>query len=211
MALFRRKGSGGSPTGMPALADELGLSYADEVDDGYLETMGPLPDLPLLREGNDDSLSRIVYGTIDDVGIRAFDFESASHADDRGLMRTCALVTVDGSLLPEVFIAPKERLPRLGEKLRESGVAIGSPEFMQKFSVQAHGREHAVNLIGPDVEQWLLTHPIDHLRVEIRGGAILGHVPRVEAVDDVRKLVILVRGFHARIPELVWHSYRMLN
>jgi hypothetical protein len=195
---------------MRGLAADLGLRYADDVDADYLATMGPLPELPLLREGNDDSITKLIYGAIDGLDVRLFTFESASHVQVGGISRSCVLLTFEGTLLPEVFIAPKDRIPRLGEKLSEGGMAIGSPELMAKYAIQAHNPAQAVDIVSEEIESWLISCPIEGLRIEISGGAILGHVPDLPGADEVAELFRYMRGFHERIPERIWANYRKL-
>jgi hypothetical protein len=196
---------------MQPLAQRLGLHYSDGVDDQYRATMGPLPDLPLLREGNEDSISNVLYGTIDQLAVRLFVFESASHHEATGLERSCVLLTFEGTVLPDMFIAPRDRLPRLGEELREGGVVMGSSQLMERYAIQAREREHARELVSPELEQWLIGCPIEGLRIELGGGAILGHVPDVPGPDELAQLYDFMRGFHQRIPDRAWRGYRKLS
>ena len=207
MALFKKK-KRDDTSSMQTLAEELGLRYAGRADQEYLDSVGPLPDLPLLREGSEDNISQLVYGELDGIGTQIFNFEITTYAEDDARARSCILFTHDDVVLPEVFIAPRDRQPRLGEKLREGGVAVGSTELMQRFSVQARSREHASNLISPEVDAWLVASPIQNLRIEMREAAILGHVPDLPGANEFRTLLEIMRGFHKRIPDRVWQEYR---
>jgi hypothetical protein len=78
------------------------------------------------------------------------------------------------------------------------------------YSIKAGAREHASDLIGSELEYWLTACTIPDLRVEVRGGSILGHTPAVHSTDELMELLEFVRGFHHRIPERAWSVYRQL-
>lgn len=212
MSFFRRKAAPQDDTAaMQALASQLDLTFAGRADEGYLAAMGPLPDLPLLREGNEGSIARLIYGHRDEVEVRMFDFIPVGHTDYAGdSRRSCVLFTFRNMDFPELYISPRARIQRLGEQLREGGISIGSPELMKKFQIQAHLRQHTTDLLGPDVEQWLLGCPLDGIRVEFGGNALLGHVPDLPGAEEFRTLLDFMEGFRSRIPEAAWSRYQRL-
>jgi len=211
MALFRRKPKQDDTEAMRALAASLGLTFAGRADEGYLQAMGELPDLPLLREGNESSIHRLVYGRLDQVETRMFDFVPVSNVEYPGdERRSCVLLTFPTMNFPEVFVSPRDRLQRLGEQLREGGVAIGTPELMRKYRIQAHVARHATDLLSTDAQQLLADCTITGLRIEIAGTAILGHVPDLPGANEFRVLHDFMHEFRQAIPAQAWERYRRL-
>jgi hypothetical protein len=211
MALFRRKPKQDDTEAMRALAASLGLTFAGQADDEYRRVMGDLPELPLLREGNDTSVHRLMYGVLDQVETRMFDFVPVVDVEYPGdERRSCVLFTFPRTNFPEVFISPRDRLQRLGEQLREGGVAIGTPELMRKYRIQAHVARHATDLLGTTAQDLLLHCTITGLRIEIEGPAILGHVPDLPGADEFRVLYQFMHAFRESIPAQTWDHYRRL-
>lgn len=211
MALFRRKPKQDDTEAMRALAASLGLTFAGRADEGYLRAMGELPDLPLLREGNEDSIHRLIYGNLDQVETRMFDFVPVSNVEYPGdERRSCVLFTFPTMSFPEVFISPRDRLQRLGEQLREGGVALGTPDLMRKYRIQAHVARHATDLLGSAAQDLLLQCTITGLRIEIEGPAILGHVPDLPGADEFRVLYDFMHTFRESIQPQAWDHYRRL-
>lgn len=209
MALFRRKAATGAKT-MPAFAESLGLVYVEHPTAEDLTEEGPLPDVPLLKETDPTLVSRLMYGDVDGLGLRAFSYAPRSYGTDDTAARTCVLLTFEGTVLPDLSISPRGHLPRLGEQIREGGVAIGSAALMKQFAIQARSREHALDMIGTELDNWLTGCTIADLRIETRGPAILGHMPEARDAEDLGEFIDFMRGFHQRIPERAWQLYRKL-
>jgi hypothetical protein len=211
MGFFKRSKRGDDGQSMQALAEELGLTYIDAaLDDDYRAAMGPLPPLSLFRQGNEASIFNLSYGRLHDLDTRVFNFDLVSHAsDDARAHRSCVLLTFDAHF-PEVFISPRDGLPRLGEKLTDAGIAFASHGFQKRFRVQATNRQHALDIIDPDMEHFLLDAAHDRLRIELQEGALLGHVPDLPGADEFGPLIDCMHGFYKRIPQQAWQLYRSL-
>jgi hypothetical protein len=82
---------------------------------------------------------------------------------------------------------------------------------MNKYSIQARSREYATDIIGTELEQWLLACPLPDLRIEMQGQSILGHIPEAQTLEEITALLDFLRGFHQRVPERAWHLYRKLS
>lgn len=206
MPLFRRRRPD-EGSAMPALATRLGLTYRAAGDADV--DVEHLPDLPLFREGTQGTVTHEMVGTIDDVDVRIFTFDAADQETAEG-QRSCVLLTFEGVVFPELYLAPRDRLPRLGETLQEAGVSIDSTRLMARFRIQARTRQAASSIIDAAVEDWLIDCPVPGVRIELRGGALLGHVPALLGPDDLAALLDFVVGLYQRIPERAWASYRAL-
>jgi hypothetical protein len=209
VALFRRKHTTDAK-GMRAHAATLGLEYDDAPTPEALIASGHLPEVPLLRDLDPHDISQLLSGEVGGLDVRIFRYAPTSYNAQGSTPRTCALLGFEDVVLPDIFISPRERLPRLGEKLRDGGVAVGSPELMTKFSIQARSREHATDVIGNELDAWLSGCSLADMRIEIRGGSILAHIPEVGSTAEITDLLEFVRGFHQRISERTWQLYRKL-
>jgi hypothetical protein len=210
VALFRRSKHTADAKGMRAFAASLGLEYEDAPDLDAIAASGTLPDVPLLRDLDHADISQLIAGELDGLGVRLFRYAPTSYDAQGSGPRTCLLFNFEATVLPGLFISPRTRLARLGEQLQEGGIAVGSPELMRKYSIQARSREYALDIVGVQLEQWLLGCQLPDLRIEMHGQSILGHIPEAQTLDEITELLDFLRGFHQRIPERAWHLYRKL-
>jgi hypothetical protein len=169
-----------------------------------------LPDVPLLRDLDHADISQLIAGELDGLGVRLFRYAPGSYGAQGSRPRTCLLFNFESTVLPGLFISPRARLARLGEQLQEGGIAVGSAELTHRYSIQARSREYATDIIGPELERWLLACPLPDLRIEMQGQSILGHIPEARTLEEITELLDFLRGFHQRIPDRAWQLYRKL-
>ncbi len=201
-----RSGSGGfglpgdlASDPMPALAAELGLRYVGTPNRIYREDVtSPIVwDLPLLQQGEAGDLRDLMYGEFAGVPVQVFDLALVSYREDTSnAYRSCVLFTVPADF-PVLAVSPHTRLSSVQSGDRSA--------FGQRFRVL--GRDPAVVdlVLTDDVRDWLTTFELP-LSVELGGGALLGHLPRLDP-QGYLTLVSILYGVYLRIPEAAWQRY----
>jgi hypothetical protein len=211
MGLFK-KARPNDDTEMAELAADLGLSFAKGMkDSNYKRSTYGLADLPLFSHGNAKNATNIIYGTLEGVRTQILNFRVRAYADDPGReYRTCVLLDLGDVDFPALWVSPAERLPRLSESIAKRPLRILTKEFQTSFRVQAADEELATLILDEQTQAWLQSLPVERLRFELKGDALLAHAPDLPGADEVRPLIDAVQGFRERIPEAAWAQARGL-
>jgi hypothetical protein len=187
------------PGGMRAVAHSMNLRYCEqELDRQYwIDNPGGVPAMPLFKHGTTSELTNMIYGTFGGLSLQAFDFEAITYPDDPGHdTRSCVLFALPANFTT-LTVNPHTKLSRLQER--------GSIAFTQRYRVLGRDAEVAELVLDDPMKNWLMT--LDPaLRIELSGGALLGHVPAV-APDAFPLLLQQVYGIYLRIPDKAWARY----
>lgn len=184
---------------MPALAAELGLRYVDTPNRLYREDVDvPISwDLPLLQQGEPESISDLMYGRFAGLPVQVFNLDLMAYREQPSSpKRSCALFTLDADF-PVLAVSPHTRLSAVQTSDRSS--------FGQRF--RTLGRDPAmVDLVlSGDVRDWLITFDLP-ISVELGGRSLLGHLPR-QGLQGFLTLVSVLYGVFLRIPDAAWQRY----
>lgn len=195
---------------MRGLANKLGLRYVGyPADDDYRADTGGLPNLPLLTAAGDRDVTDLMYGRLGSSNGQLFNLHLDPYEPDpRHAERSCAAITF-AAQFPKIIIAPHTHMSRLRQRTAWKSHRSLPDGFKDRFSIDALDTEAVARVFGPDLAGWLSRQRPD-LRLEIQGGALLGHVPRLEE-DEFTQLTELVQGVHLRIPEAAWAEYGMFK
>lgn len=187
------------PTGMRGVAHSMNLRFCDqELDRQYwIDNPGGVPAMPLFKHGATSDLVNMAYGQFGGLNLQAFDFEAITYPDDPGNdTRSCVLFSLPANFTT-LTVNPHTKLSRLQEK--------ASNAFTQRFRVLGRDAEVAELVLDEPMKKWLMTLD-DRLRIELSGGALLGHMPRIEAAE-YPLLLQHVYGIYLRIPDKAWARY----
>jgi hypothetical protein len=197
-------------TGMKGLANKLGLRYVGfPRDDDYRAETGGLPNVPLLTEVGERDITDLMYGRLNGANAQLFNLRiDAYDPDPRQPDRSCVAVTFAANF-PKILIGPHTHMSRLRQRTAWKSVRGLSDTFKDRFSIDSHDTDGVARVLGPQVAEWLTSQQLD-IRLEIQGGALLGHVPRLDE-DDFTELTDLVQGVHRRIPEDAWAEYSLFK
>jgi len=122
--------------------------------------------------------------------------------------RSCVAVTFAANF-PKIVIGPHTHMSRLRQRTAWKSVRSLSESFKDRYSIDATDAAGVAVVIGPEVADWLSSQKLD-ARLEIQGGALLGHVARLDE-DDFTELTDLVQGVHRRIPEAAWAEFSLFK
>jgi hypothetical protein len=187
------------PTGMRGVAQSMNLRFCDqELDRQYwIDNPGGLPEMPLFTHGETKALANMAYGQFGGLDLQAFDFEAITYPDDPGHdTRSCVLFSLPANFTT-LTIKPHTKLSRLQER--------ASAPFTQRYRVLGRDAEVAELVLDGPMQKWLMTFD-EALRIELSGGALLGHRPKI-APDELPMLLQQVYGIYLRIPDKAWDRY----
>jgi hypothetical protein len=197
-------------TGMRGLANKLGLRYVGYPrDDDYRAETGGLPNVPLLAEVGERDVTDLMYGRLNGANVQLFNVRIEPYEPDpRHPERSCVAVTFAANF-PKILLGPHTHMSRLRQRTAWKSVRTLSTTFKDRFSIDALDADGVALVLGPEVADWLGSQQLD-IRLEIQGGAVLGHVPLLDE-DDFTELTDLVQGVHRRIPEAAWGEYSLFR
>jgi hypothetical protein len=197
-------------TGMRGLANKLGLNYVGfSRDDGYRAETGGLPNLPLLTDIGERDVTDLMYGRLGGANAQLFNVViPAYEPDPRRPDRSCVAITFAANF-PRISIGPHTRMSRLRQRTAWKRVRGLSDDFKDRFSIDTSDPDALPKVFDGPIVSFLLAQS-DDLRIELQGGAMLGHVPKVDE-DHFPEFVEIVRGVHQRIPQDAWAEYSMFR
>jgi hypothetical protein len=146
-----------------ALAEQLGLSYADH-DKSYVSRYGFLK---LLDTGSLRRVDNILKGQYKGYNVKAFDYQyqpEGARARSGGTGRTsrtyrCAVLLLEHERdFPEVHIFRKGLLSKLGGLVSDRNVPVPNREFEAAFCVRARDEDFARALCSDELMNYLLQH-----------------------------------------------------
>lgn len=197
-------------TGMRGLANKLGFRYVGYPrDEDYHADTGGLPTLPLLAEVGGRDVTDLMYGRLEGANAQVFNVHIEPYEPDpRHPDRSCVAITFAADF-PKILLGPHTHMSRLRQRTAWKRVRGLSEQFTDRFSIEALDPSRVPVVLGEAVAEWLTGQRPD-LRIEIQGGALLGHVPHLDE-DDLPDLVEAVHGVHRRIPEAAWVEYGLFG
>lgn len=203
----------GDVTGMRGLAHRLGLRYCgDTGDGGYRDEVGELQLIGILADTDPSKqLSDLIYGRYRDRNIELFHYNLGAYPEDPSHpVRSCVLVTF-AAAFPPIHIGPHTRMTKLRMSTNRQWLAFAPPEFRDRFHVEAPDNEVARSVLSDEVLAWLMAGR-DDIRLTLEGGALLGHVPRLDDDDPGwDELIDYVIGFHGQIPAQAWADHSLFG
>jgi len=189
----------GEPTGLRAVANSMNLRLCqDELDRQYwVDNPGGLPPMPLFNHGETRTVMDMVYGSFGGLALQCFDFQAIAYPDDPGNdERSCVLFGLTANFAT-LTVTPHTRLSRLQERTKNP--------FTQRFRVQGRDSEVVGLVLDEPMQKYLMTLD-DTMRVELSGGALLVHQPKID--PTVLPLFLQqVYGIYLRIPDEAWKRY----
>lgn len=200
----------GDDTAMRAVADKLGLTYVGTTaSEAYQREVGALPDLPLLAEVQDDEVVDLMIGRLYETNAQVFDLALRDYRPEPlSPRRSCVALTFLADF-PTLGIAPHTPMTRLRAKAEWRLFPSVPPSFKQRFDLRSDRPEDAELLLSGELLTFL-GHQRDDLRIEIAGGAILGHCAQA-GEPELIELVETVHGVHNRIPHKAWTTFSLLG
>ena len=193
-------GAFGSESSMSALASSLGLTYVDKPNRIYREQVPaeiPWGELPLLQQSETDDLCDLMYGIFGGQKMQGFNLDLVTYREESSNPRRSCVLFHMGSNYPTLTVSPHSRLSLVQERDR-------SP-FAQKFRVLGRDPEVAKLVLDEPMRAWLMGISLP-LRIEMGGGEVLGHIPKV-AAEKWPLFIQLVYGFLIRIPDAAEFRY----
>lgn len=198
----------GITTGMRGLAGRLDLRYCGNVGDrGYQDEVGGPSLIGALAQEHPDRLTDVIYGRLNGRNVQVFNIRLGSFPDDPGQPdRSCVEVTFSAGF-PRLSIGPHTRMTRLRLGSQRRWLDFAPEEFRQRFNVQAPDNDTARTILSDEVVHWLMSGR-DDVRLNLEGGALLGHVAMLDE-DDAgwEPFIEYVLGFHTQIPAQAWSDY----
>lgn len=195
---------------MRGLANKLGLRYVGVPrDDEYRADTGGLPNVPLLGEVGDRDVTDLMYGRLDGANAQLFNVHIEPYEPDpRHPDRSCVAITF-AAQFPKILLGPHTHMSRLRQRTARQRLRGLPPAFTERFSIDSLDPEGVATVIGPELAAWLTAQRLD-VRIELQGGSLLGHVPRLDE-DAFGELVEVVHGVHRHIPEAAWAEYSLFK
>jgi hypothetical protein len=196
----------GDETGMRGLANKLGLRHVGKpTHDVFVDEIGELPDLPLLEGVQPDWVRDLMFGRINDANVEIFNLALPQYeADPRSPARSCVVHTFLADF-PTLTLRPHTPMSRLRASANWKLYRTMAPEFKERFDISAREPERCEIILDHELTHWLVKQR-DDLRIEMRGGALVGHVPEIPD-SDIVELVEVVGELHARIPDAAWTTF----
>jgi hypothetical protein len=199
----------GEETGMRGLANKLGLNFVGSpASQAYRDEVG-VPDVPLLRDVHDDEVVDLMYGRLQGLNTQLFNLALREYRPDPARTRRSCVAFTFVADFPEVRIGPHSPMSRLRASANWKHYRTVPPEFKERFDLQAPEPARAELLLSSSLTTWL-RHQRSDLRIEISGGALLGHVAEVSDAEFL-DLADLVRGVHARLADDAWAEFSVFG
>ncbi len=196
----------GETTGMVGLAKSLGLEHCETVaDETYAKEGWSLPTVGILAEHGPEAATGLVYGRHEGCNVQLFNYDLATFAADPGRTARSCMLLAFAAAFPRVAIGRHTRMSRLNLQANPRWLDFTPPEFRDRFRVEAPDNDVARSILGGDLIEWL-TGGRDDAHLELDGGMLLAHAPRLED-ETWPEFIEYVMGFHARIPDEAWVAY----
>lgn len=192
---------------LASVARQLGLEFSPE------DVLGCL-DLPfsLLQRGDGRGTENVLWGTWQDVPLRAFDYWYYEESTDAQGNRSrtyyrfsCAVTEVEAACSP-ITISRENLLTRLADAVGLDDLGFELEEFNRAFNVKGKDRRFAVAFIDQRMMRFLLgTDP--GFGFEACGRWLLCYSKRRRPTELVPLLGTL-KGFRDHVPRVVYDLYR---
>ncbi|MDZ7733695.1 MAG: hypothetical protein U5R31_11910 [Acidimicrobiia bacterium] len=197
-------------TGMRGLANKLGLRYCGYPrDEDYRAETGGLPNLPLLTELGERDVSDLMYGRLNHANVQVFNASVTPYEPDPRHPRRSVVAVTFAADFPRLLVEPHTRMTRLRQSANWRGLRELPAAFKERFNVDAADKEVAGAVLGTDLCTWLTHQQLD-LRLELQGGALLGHCPELDDTNFT-ELIDAVIGAHMRFPQAAWADYSLFK
>lgn len=199
----------GDISGMRGVAHRLDLRHCGDTGDrrykeevGDLAQPGVLADIDPARQ-----ISDLVYGRYQERNVELFNVNLGSYPDDPSHpVRSCAMVTFAAEF-PRIHVGPHTRMSRLALTRNRQWLDFAPASFRDRYEVEAPDNATARAVLSDDLMEWL-AGVTDDIPLDLEGGALLAHVPRLGEEDPAwEALLEHVVGVHRRIPNQAWADY----
>lgn len=190
-----------------SVARQLGLEFSPE------DVLGCL-DLPfsLLQRGDGRGTENVLWGTWQDVPLRAFDYwyyeestDAQGHRSRSYYRFSCAVTEIEAACSP-ITISRENLLTRLADAVGLDDLEFELEEFNRAFNVKGEDRRFAVALVDQRMMRFLLgTDP--GFGFEACGRWLLCYSDRRRPTELVPLLGTL-KGFRDHVPRVVYDLYR---
>ena len=192
-----------------ALAERLGLSYS--AVDLFHDAWQPFP---LFGLGTERGVENVVYGTLGEVEVRAFDYwyrsEDPSHLRAEPLLASrttrysCAGVGL-GASCPPLVVQRHEAADRLLELVEGDLVELDLDAFNRRFAVRSPDRRFAMALLDQRMMAAVLTLP-DPATLLVAEDRLLLVAPGLPA-QGVEELLRAAARSQAAVPHVLASLY----
>ena len=187
-------------------ARELGLEFSVEDVQGCLE----LP-FVLLARGDGRGAENVLWGTWQDLPVRAFDYwyyeestDSQGHTSKSYSHFSCAVTQIEAACSP-LTIDRENLLTRIADSIGLDDIAFETDEFNEAFNVKSKDRRFANDLIDQRMMGWLLQAG-SGFRFETAGTWLLCFSKK-RRPSELVPLLGTLKQFRDQVPRVVYDLY----
>jgi hypothetical protein len=188
------------------MARQLGLSYAAE--DPFDVIAEPFA---LFEKGDGRGAENMLWGTWQDLQLRAFDYwyydestDSKGHRSRTYHRFDCAIVPIDAACV-RMTITHETLFTRLADRLTFHDIEFESEAFNKAYNVKSADKKFANDLIDGRMMNWLLAHGAGY-SFEVVGDEVLCYCQKIQPAAFL-PLLGTAKGFLDTVPKVVTSLY----
>ncbi|MHB0959377.1 MAG: hypothetical protein ACYC6N_07120 [Pirellulaceae bacterium] len=169
-------------TAVGSVAQQLGLSFAEE---GGPELLSALSDLPLFSRGRAKRITNLIQGETDEMSMGIFDYRytTGSGKNSHTYRQTVAFFRSPGRDLPQFELKPQSFLHGIGKMFGYQDIDFQShPKFSRTFVLRGTNETQVREVFTADVLSFFESKP--SISVEAQGHDLILYRPSKRVKPD---------------------------